>query len=215
MTLVKACGITRIEDAETACRLGYDAIGVIFAESPRRLDPEEARSICRSVPPQVLRVGVFVNQEPGEVRGLMEYCGLDLAQFHGEEDPGTVRSFGSRAIKALRPRGRDDLEMMEEYDGVFAVLLDGWNPTSRGGSGTRCDWGLAARAAGSKRIILAGGLDPCNVGEAIEKVAPFGVDVSSGVESKPGIKDALLLRDFLREARDAAARREEARNGTE
>jgi phosphoribosylanthranilate isomerase len=201
MALVKACGITRIEDAVEARALGFDAIGLVFAESPRRLSPEQARSISMSLPPGILRVGVFVNEEAGEVKRLMDYCGLDLVQLHGEEDPGEVSEFGARAIKALRPRGSEDLELMDEYPDVFAILLDGWNPDRRGGSGMACDWDLAARAAGGRRVILAGGLNPTNVLEAIARARPFGVDVSSGVESSPGIKDAALLRDFISLAR--------------
>jgi phosphoribosylanthranilate isomerase len=134
---------------------------------------------------------------------LMDYCGLDLVQLHGEEDPGEVSKFGATAIKALRPRGSEDLELMDEYPDVFAILLDGWNPDRRGGSGTTCDWDLVARAAEGRRVILAGGLNPGNVKEAVAKVRPFGVDVSSGVESSPGVKDAALLRDFISMARQA------------
>lgn len=200
MALVKVCGITRIEDAREAHALGYDAIGLVFAESPRRISPEQARSISRSLPAGILKVGVFVNEEAGEVRRLMDYCDLDLVQLHGEEDPGEVSKFGARAIKALRPRCREDLALMDEYPGVFAILLDGWNPDRRGGSGTAGDWDLAARAAGDRRVILAGGLNPDNVEEAITRTRPFGVDVSSGVESGPGVKETTLLRDFISRA---------------
>jgi len=203
MALVKVCGITRIEDALEAHALGYSAIGLVFAESPRRLSPEQARAISRSLPAGILKVGVFVNEEAGEVKRLMEYCDLDLVQLHGEEDPGEVSLFGARAIKALRPRCREDLELMDEYPDVFAILLDGWNPDQRGGGGIPCDWDLAAHAAGSRRVILAGGLNPTNVREAITRARPFGVDVSSGVESGPGVKEAALMRDFISRARKA------------
>lgn len=203
MALVKVCGITRIEDAREAHALGYDAIGLVFAESPRRLSPEQARSISRSLPAGILRVGVFVNEEASEVKRLMDYCDLDLVQLHGEEDSGEVSLFGARAIKALRPRCREDLALMDEYPDVFAILLDGWNPDRRGGSGTVGDWDLAARAAGSRRVILAGGLNPTNIQEAITRARPFGVDVSSGVESNPGVKEAVLMRDFISRAREA------------
>ena len=203
MALVKVCGITSVEDAMQAHALGYDAIGLVFAESPRRLSPEQASCISRSLPSGILKVGVFVNEEAGEVKRLMGYCDLDLVQLHGEEDPGEVSRFGARAIKALRPRGREDLEMMAEYPDVFAILLDGWDPDRRGGSGTTCDWELAALAAGGRRVILAGGLNPANIQQAIARTGPFGVDVCSGVESSPGVKDAALLRDFITLAREA------------
>ena len=212
MALVKVCGITRIEDAREAHALGYDAIGLVFAESPRRLSPEQARSISRSLPAGILRVGVFVNEEAGEVKRLMEYCDLDLVQLHGEEDPGEVSLFGARAIKALRPRCREDLALMDEYPDVFAILLDGWNPDRRGGSGTACDLDLAARAAGGRRVILAGGLNPTNVTEAVARTRPFGVDVSSGVESGPGVKDGALLREFISQARKALSAAEQGDN---
>ena len=212
MALVKVCGITRIEDAREAHALGYDAIGLVFAESPRCLSPEQARSISGSLPSGILRVGVFVNEEAGEVRRLMDYCGLDLVQLHGEEDPGEVSRFGDKAIKALRPRGREDLELMDEYPDVFAILLDSWDPDRRGGSGTAGDWDLAARAAGGRRVILAGGLNPTNIQEAVARARPFGVDVSSGVESGPGVKDAALMRDFISRARKALSDAEQGEN---
>jgi phosphoribosylanthranilate isomerase len=198
---IKVCGITRAEDAETAFLLGYDAVGMIFAESPRRLEPDAARTICRAMPPALLRVGVFVNAGKDEVRRVMEYCGLDLLQFHGDESPEEVAPFGRRAIKAIRLRGSGDLDLLEEYTRAYAVLLDAWDPSLRGGTGRSCDWGLAAKAAAKARIILAGGLDPTNVARAVREVRPFGIDVSSGVESSVGVKDHDLLRDFARQAR--------------
>lgn len=201
MGLLKVCGITRMEDAAAASRLGYNAVGMVLAESPRRLSPEEARSISLALPSPVLRVGVFVNPDSYEVKRLVDYCGLDLVQFHGEEDPGEVARFGARAIKALRLRGPSDLGMLEDYPGVFAILIDTWDPARWGGTGITCDWDLAARASRMARVILAGGLNPANVRRAVARVRPFGVDVSSGVELGPGIKDHGLMRDFAREAR--------------
>ena len=209
MCVIKVCGITRAEDAAAACRLGYDAVGMVLAPSPRRVSPDRARLISRSLPPSMLKVGVFVNEDPSEVRRLMAYCGLDLVQLHGEESPQEVARFGAKAIKALRPRHGDELAMLDDYPGVFAVLLDAWDPDLRGGSGRRCDWSLAERAAGRARVILAGGLDPANVGEAIARTRPRGVDVSSGVELGPGIKDHGLLRGFALAARAAFLAREE------
>jgi phosphoribosylanthranilate isomerase len=203
MLLLKVCGITRAEDAAAACEMGYGAVGLVFAESPRRVSPERAREICSSLPSSILRVGVFVGEEPAEIRRIMDHCGLDLVQFHGGEDPGEVMRFGGRAIAALRPRSPEDLERVADYRGVFAVLVDTWDPVLAGGTGRTCDWDLAARAALCNRVILAGGLNPANVGGAVRRVRPFGVDVSSGVESSPGRKDGVLLREFARAATGA------------
>ena len=194
--LLKVCGITRSEDAAAACEYGYGAIGLVFTASPRRVSPDLARGICSSLPASVLRVGVFAGEEPGEVRRIMKHCGLDLLQFHGGEDPGEVRRFAGRAIAVLRPNSPSDLERIDDYRGVFALLIDTWDPLLGGGTGRTCDWELAARAALSCRVILAGGLNARNVGEAIQRVRPFGVDVSSGVESSPGRKDGALMRRF-------------------
>jgi phosphoribosylanthranilate isomerase len=211
MPLLKVCGITRAEDAVSACLLGYDAIGMVFAESPRRVEPDQARSIARAIPPSVLRVGVFVNAGSSEAMSMMKYCSLDLLQFHGEESPAEVARFGDRAIKALRLRSADDLSMLDDYPGAYAILLDTWDPALRGGTGARSDWGLAARASCKARVILAGGLDPTNVGRAMAEVRPFGIDVSSGVEIGPGIKDYELMRDFAYEvkARRSSCKREQ------
>ncbi len=203
MLLLKVCGITRGEDAAAACGMGYGAVGMVFTASPRRVSPETARTICSELPPSVLRVGVFAGEEPGEVRRIMDFCGLDLVQFHGGEDPGEVMRFGGRAIAALRPRSPEDLERIAEYRGVFAVLIDTWDPHLAGGTGRTCDWDLASRAASRSRIILAGGLNPGNVGGAVRRVRPFGVDVSSGVEASPGVKDRALMREFARAAGEA------------
>lgn len=201
MSFLKVCGITRVEDAEAARGLGYDAVGMVFAESPRQVTPDQARSICRSLPPSVLRVGVFVNADSDEVGILVEYCGLDLVQFHGEESPGEVARFGAKAIKALRLRGPDELAIIDNYPGVFAILLDAWDPVLRGGTGAICDWGLAAGASRRTKVVLSGGLNPSNVMRAVAEVHPFGVDVCSGVELAPGIKDHDLMRAFVHEAR--------------
>lgn len=201
--MLKACGVTSVEDAAAAARLGYDAVGMVFAPSPRRVDPKRARAVSSSLPPGLLRVGVFVDEDPREILRLMEYCFLDLAQLHGDESPRETARLGSRAIKALRPRGRQELGLIEEYPGVFAILLDAWDPDTRGGTGKRADWEVAALAAARVRVILAGGLNPGNVETAIRSVRPFGVDVSSGVETAPGTKDRALLAEFARRAREA------------
>jgi len=203
MSLLKVCGITRIEDAVAAAGLGYDAVGLVFAESPRRVRLKQAVEICSSLPPFILRVGVFAGQDTEEVRAVMERCGLDLVQFHGGISAEDAACFASRAIVALRARIPDDLRLLGDYPGVFAVLMDAWDPVLAGGTGKTCDWDLAARAARRARVILAGGLSPANVARAVARVRPFGVDVSSGVESEPGVKDQALMREFARAARDA------------
>jgi len=203
--LIKVCGITRPEDALAAAEAGFHAVGMVFAESPRRVDPRIARKISSLLPPSVYRVGVFLGQTHAEVRGLMEYCGLDLAQIHRAEDTALPELLGERAVVALRPRRPEELEDLERYRGSYAVLIDAWHPELAGGTGIPCDWELAARAAREARVILAGGLSPDNVAEAIARVRPFGVDVSSGVESSPGVKDPLRLRRFARAAGEAFA----------
>jgi phosphoribosylanthranilate isomerase len=200
---LKVCGITRSEDAAAAARLGYDAVGMVFAQSPRRVSPDTARQICAALPPGIMRVGVFVDEEAGEVRRIADYCGLDLVQFHGGEDPGEVASFGARAIVALRPRRLEDLDALGDYPGVFAFLIDTWDPHLAGGTGVAGDWELAARAARMARVVLAGGLNPRNVAQAAARVRPFGMDASSGLESEPGIKDHVLMREFSRVAKAA------------
>lgn len=203
--MIKACGITRVEDAAAAARLGFDAVGMVFTPSPRRVDPDRARAISSSLPLRLLRVGVFVDEEVREVRRIMDHCFLDLAQLHGDESPREAARLGSRVIKAMRLRGPEELALLEEYPGVFAILLDAWDPDLRGGTGRTSDWDLAARAAAKTRVILAGGLNPGNVEEAIRRTRPFGVDTASGVESAPGRKDHILLAEFARRAREAFA----------
>ncbi len=190
-----------------ASRLGFNAVGFVFAPSPRRLSPDKAREISQSLPSSICRVGVFVNEEPEEVARIFDYCELDLVQFHGEEPPDEVAKWGAKAIKAMRPRSREDLEKLADYAQAFAILIDTWDPLLPGGTGRKCDWDLAALAGVAGRVILAGGLNPDNVTEAISKVQPFGVDVCSGLESGTGIKDKALMLDFINKARTAGEHR--------
>ena len=203
MPYIKACGITALGDGLAACAAGFSALGFVFAASPRRVDPDRARSICARLPSSVLRVGVFVGEEEAEMRRVARFCSLDLVQLHGEFTAESVRRLGERAIPCLRPRCREDLEIIEEWRGAFAVLIDSWDEAREGGTGLTGDWGLAALAAGRTRVILAGGLNPSNVRAAVSTVRPFGVDVSSGVERRPGRKDHSLLVAFASAARDA------------
>ncbi|OFW56779.1 MAG: hypothetical protein A2W01_12520 [Candidatus Solincola sediminis] len=207
MTWLKVCGIRRSEEASAACRIGFDAIGMVFTESTRRVSPDQAREISEHLPPSILRVGIFANNDPGEIRKIFEYCHLDLVQLHGDEASREASKWGTRAIKAIRPRHPEDLEQLDQYADNFAVLIDSWDPFKPGGTGVVGDWSLAESASARARIILAGGLRPLNVGRAISSVRPFGVDVSTGVESAPGIKDEKLMRDFAREAGLAAGGR--------
>jgi len=200
---VKVCGITRLEDAVAACRLGFSAVGFVFVpESLRFVTPEQARLISQRMPAGTLRVGVVAGMERSELRRLLDFCGLDLLQFHGGEGPREVAPFASRAIKVLRPRSEDDLEEVGEFPPLFAFLVDAWSPLSPGGTGKTADWGLAARLARERRVILAGGLREDNVVDALRRVRPYGLDVSSGVELAPGIKDAERMTRFLARARE-------------
>jgi len=194
---VKICGLTRAEDALKAAELGADALGFIFAESPRRITPEAARSIIELLPPWVSRVGVFVDEEIRLVREILDYCSLDYLQFHGHEDPAYCRQFPRRAIKALRVRQESDISCLADYSLPF-YLLDTFSKDRMGGTGQTFDWKLAVMAKRYGRIILSGGLTPLNVAEAIQLVRPCGVDASSGVEACPGQKDHSRRPPFFR-----------------
>jgi phosphoribosylanthranilate isomerase len=188
--LVKICGITRLEDAAAAVALGAGAIGFVFwPQSPRYIDPERAREIANALPPGVLRVGVFVNQAAAHVNDIASRVGLSAAQLHGDEEPDYASRVSPQVIKALT---------LETSAAVWPeqtmILLDAHDPIRRGGTGRTIDWTAAADFARERRTLLAGGLTPENVGEAIARVRPFGIDVSSGVESSPGIKDHQRLR---------------------
>ncbi|MBI4028207.1 MAG: phosphoribosylanthranilate isomerase [Verrucomicrobia bacterium] len=205
MTRVKICGITRAEDAECAVEAGAHALGFVFyAKSPRNVALKTAAGICAALPPLVARIGVFVNATEGVIEKAVAECGLDTLQFHGDEPPGFCRKFSAKTIKAFRLRQIEDLLPMAAYD-VDAWLLDAHSEDARGGTGKTFDWRLATEAKKKGRpIILSGGLTPDNVAEAIRQVAPYGVDVSSGVEKAPGIKDHARIRAFLQACREAA-----------
>lgn len=201
---VKVCGITRLEDAKAAYHLGFSAVGFIFVpESPRYIPPDRARLISHRLPTGLLRVGVVAGMARDEVRHLLRFCQLDLVQFHGGEGPDEVAPFAPRAIKALRPTRQEDLEEVEEFPPIFAFLVDTWSSRSLGGTGRTADWSLAARLAKHKRVILAGGLREENVLAALKAVRPFGLDVNSGVERAPGIKDGELMARFISRAKES------------
>jgi phosphoribosylanthranilate isomerase len=195
---IKICGITRSEDALAAADLGTDAIGFVFAPSPRRVSPDKAREIVMALPPLVQTVGVFVDEDPEKVLSIAALCRLDMLQLHGKESPDYCRRFGHRVIKALRVHGPDGLQAGSEYVGaVDALLLDTYVRGQQGGTGRTFDWNLALGAKRFGRIILAGGLNPDNVGAAISAVKPYAVDASSGLEQKPGIKDHEKMVRFI------------------
>jgi len=198
---VKVCGITNAEDALAAVEAGADALGFIFYEkSPRYVVPAVAANIIAELPPLVTPVGVFVNEGLATVRSIMDTCGLAMAQLHGDENVLYCRELARPAMKALRLRDRGSLLALAEYQGrggVRGFVLDAFSELSYGGTGQITDWGLAAEVAKSTPILLAGGLTPDNVTEAIHTVRPYGVDVSSGVESAPGKKDRAKMRAFV------------------
>lgn len=204
MVKVKVCGITNVGDARAAVQSGADALGLVFARSPRQVGVGEAREVARTLPEGMLKVGVFVNEEPEEVLRVVEAVGLDYAQLHGDEGPETVtwlRDRGVKVIKALRVRDEDSLAALERYE-VDLFLLDAYSEKARGGTGERFDWGLAKSLKGRDNILVSGGLAPENVHEAIRLFEPYGVDASSSLESSPGIKDRERVRRFIFAARN-------------
>jgi phosphoribosylanthranilate isomerase len=199
MVKVKVCGIKEIEDARVAADAGADAIGLIFAESPRRVSVEEAREIASILPDGVLKVGVFVDAGPQEVLRISREVGLDYAQLHGNETPETVtvlQEAGVKVMKALRVRDEYSLAAIEGC-GADLVLLDAWSERARGGTGERFDWQLAKSLKGHGNIVVSGGLTPDNVREAIEYFEPYGVDASSSLEDRPGKKNGERVRRFV------------------
>jgi phosphoribosylanthranilate isomerase len=191
---VKICGIRRLEDARLAVELGAAAIGFVFwPGSPRAIGADDVRAIVGALPPFVTTVGVFVNQPPDQVRALAERARVTTVQLHGDEDASAYQDAAFSVIKAIAVRGSAAPELSVVPAGV-AVLLDAHDPVRRGGTGQTIDWTAAAAAARTRPIILSGGLTPDNVRLAIARVQPYAVDLSSGVESAPGIKDAARLR---------------------
>jgi len=209
MVRVKICGITNPEDARLAAELGANAIGLnFFPESPRSISPFTARNILRELPPFVAPVGIFVNWAAEPVIVLSQALRLAAAQLHGDETPQTVAQVAQKipVIKALRMEKGKALTSLPRHRAATAFLLDGAHAGQFGGTGAATDWDAARTLAQSHRVILAGGLTPENVAEAIRTVRPYAVDVASGVESLPGKKDPAKLRAFFAEV--ARANRE-------
>ncbi len=204
MARIKICGITNIEDAETAIRYGADALGFVFyPKSPRNIMPETARSIVQSLPPFITTVGVFVDEDVSNIEKTVSYVGLNTVQLHGSEPPESC-NLSRKIIKAIRIKDLSDLESLHVYKNVSAYLLDTYSPHSYGGTGHVFNWEIAVDAMKFGRIILAGGLTPDNISEAVNMVRPYGVDVSSGVEgSSKGKKDHKKLKLFIERAKSA------------
>jgi len=189
--------MTRLEDVIIACDLGAGAVGFIFwPSSPRAVTPEQARAIVRIMPPFMAMIGVFVDQPAAEVREIAQFVGLTGVQLHGRETPEYAAEFEGHVIKAIGEPGQDLLATAGEWPERFVLLVDGIDPRQRGGTGERADWTAAATLARTRRVILAGGLRPENVGEAVARVRPYAVDVASGVELRPGIKDPARMQAF-------------------
>ena len=200
---VKICGITNIGDARHASACGADALGFVFYPgSPRFVNPDMARRIIADLPPLVTTVGLFVNEPPARIREMVEFCGLDTVQLHGDEEPDQCSYPPCRVIKALRLKEQMDDSVFSSYQ-VAALLLDAYVPDRFGGTGQQCNWEQAALIAVQQRVILAGGLNPENIAEAVRQVRPYGVDVSSGVEREPGQKDPDKVVSFIRMAKEA------------
>ena len=205
MVKVKICGITSLEDALTSIEAGADALGFVFYPlSPRHVFPELAADIIRKLPSFVQTVGLFVDEELSVVNATADHCGLDIVQLHGEEAPEYCDDIRRRVIKAFRVKDITTLDSLQQYH-VSGYLLDTWSPLALGGTGKTFNWEIAAEASNrGHRVILAGGLTSDNVAEAVRQVAPYAVDVSSGVECSPGRKDTDKIRTFIIQARQAA-----------
>ncbi len=199
MVKVKICGITNAADAAMAVEMGADALGFIFAESPRQISPERARQIIGGMPPFVKTVGVFVDEGRETIKGVMDFCRLDMVQLHGSESPAFCGKFKPRAVKAFRLKDASSLLPMEAYrEHVRAFLLDTYLEGVAGGTGTTFDWSLARKTGDfGVPVILSGGLGPSNIRQAVTAVTPYAVDVNSGIEMRPGKKDPALMKALM------------------
>ena len=200
MVSVKICGMTNREDAHDAASLGVQALGFIFAPSPRQITPETAKAVIETLPPFVTTVGVFVNERLKVVREIRAYCGIDLVQLHGDESPSMCAALMPNVIKAFQLKDASSLSVLAKYLGkVRAFLFDTYSKKERGGTGRTFDWNIAVEG---KRhgvpVILSGGLNPDNVKEAIRATTPFAVDVNTGVEERPGKKDVNQMRRLMK-----------------
>ncbi len=200
---IKICGITRVEDAIQAAELGVDAIGLnFFPKSKRFIDNKTAMEICAALPKKVLKIGLFVNSSADEVNQKLEEISLDLLQFHGDETPEFCSQWGGKVIRAISPKKEKDLEIIKSFDFAKMIIVDASVAGQYGGTGEKADWEIAKKAVTNfdVPILLAGGLTPENVAEAIKIIRPFGVDVAGGVESSPGLKDFEKMKKFVLES---------------
>ena len=203
-TRIKVCGLTSAADAAEAVRAGADALGVVFAESPRQVSIEEAEEVFREVPPYVARVGVFVDAPAGFVERAVEIAGLTTVQLHGSESPEDCAIAPTQVVKSFKVGTEFDSRVMEPFRGtVAAVLLDTYHPQLDGGTGTAFDWQSITGLPEWAPFVLAGGLNPANVGAGIAALHPYAVDVSSGVEERPRAKDRQRLHAFVDSVRVA------------
>jgi phosphoribosylanthranilate isomerase len=201
---VKICGINRMTDAEKAVELGADALGFVFAKSPRQITPQKVRDITRRISPFVITVGVFVNKQPAKIREIIDFCGLDLVQLHGNESVTVCSELAPRVIKAFRVQGEESLLQIADFKNhVRAILLDAYQEGLNGGTGKTFDWRLALKAKKTSiPLVLSGGLGFDNIEEALERVNPFAIDISSGIEKRPGIKDHGRMRILMDKIKD-------------
>jgi phosphoribosylanthranilate isomerase len=203
--LIKICGLTRPDDARRAVEAGATAIGVVFwSRSPRAVTLAQAEAVAAAVGADVLTVGVFVDATREEIDRVMRRVPLGAAQLHGHESPAFVETLPWPVIKAVAVPAVGSLPDLSPWAGV-RVLLDTHDPERRGGTGRMVDWARAAALAATRPVILAGGLSPDNVAEAVTRVRPAGIDVSSGVEQSPGVKDAARVRAFIEAVREVEA----------
>jgi len=217
MTEIKICGMTRLDDALLAAECGANALGFIFyPRSPRYLPPEKAKELIRRLPPEVIRVGVFVNEAVEAVKEIQAFCGLDLIQLHGDETPDYCRQFPPELLlRMVSPRDEEELALLAAYP-CRAFLLDRREGALYGGTGRLSNWELGVRIRERFPLILSGGLNPGNIGDAIRTVSPHAVDICSGVESAPGIKDPEKIRAVIGEVqRISGTRGTENQAGTE
>jgi phosphoribosylanthranilate isomerase len=199
MVKIKICGITNLRDAAMAVSLGVDALGFVFAQSPRKITPPKVRKIIEALPPFIQTVGVFVDEGLGAILDIMEFCGLDLIQLHGNEPPELCRKLMPYAIKAFRIKDETSLSSLKPYQmATRALLLDTYISGRKGGTGEAFDWKLALKATQLDiPIILSGGLGPANIEKAVSVVKPYAVDVNSGVEHRPGQKSHALIQEVI------------------
>lgn len=196
---VKFCGITNEQDADRAVDLGVDALGFIFAQSPRQVGPDKARRIIHSLPPFVQTVGVFVNEDPDTIRDLKKFSGFQWIQLHGDETPQVCGELMPHVIKAFQIKDESSLLTIEGYEGhVNALLLDTYSKDIRGGTKKTFDWNIAIRCKDfGMPIILSGGLGPMNIERAVSTVRPYAVDINSGIEDAPGQKNPILMERLM------------------